>query len=170
MCKIRVIFKAEDNRILKDDVYQFDKLEISPVDRPSYITCVTSDEKIYLNSYFINEEEKFEQVVADSKLRFTYGKQSGRISQVVTTYTRFHDTILFSYKFSLPENLNIRITNNIREYLKLYGCILTILESSTRYTEDDTINVNDLLKIAEETQDYRRTCSEHLNNDETIGK
>lgn len=137
MCKIRVIFKAEDNHILKDEVYQFDELEISPVDRPSYITCVPLDDKIYLNSYFINEEESFNKIEVDTKLCFEYGVKSGRISHLETSYLRFHDTTLFRCTQSLPNNLFIRVANNIKEYLKLYGYILTELNASVEYKEDE---------------------------------
>lgn len=135
MCKIRVIFKAEDNRILKDEVYQFDELEISPVDRPSYITCVPHEEKIYLKSYFINEEELFKDVEVDSKLNFSYGLMSGRIRLLVSSYLLFHDTTMFRCIQALPENLNVRAANNVKEYLKLYSLVLQQLESSTHYRE-----------------------------------
>ena len=145
MCKIRVIFKAEDNRILKDEVYQFDELEISPVDRPSYITCVPLDDQIYLNSYFINDDEHFCKIVVDPKLNFSYGALSGRIRQLITTYYKFHDTTIYRCQNSLPEGLNIRVKNNIREYLKLYGLILSKLESSVKYEEDDTTALNEVV-------------------------
>ena len=144
MCKIRVIFKAEDNRILKDEVYQFDELEISPVDRPSYITCVPLDEKICLNSYFINEEESFNKIVVDTKLSFAYGEKSGRISHLETFYFRFHNTTLFRCTQSLPSNLNIRVANNIKEYLKLYGYILAELNASVEYKEDEKFDLEEL--------------------------
>lgn len=130
MCKIRVIFKAEDNRILNDIVYQLDELEISPVDRPSYITCVPHDDKIYLNSYFINEEEKFKDVVVDSGLKFSYGLISGRIREMITSYLIFHDTTMFRCTKALPESLNVRASNNAKEYLKLYSKVL-ILRAAT---------------------------------------
>ncbi len=136
MCKIRVIFKAEDSRILNDNTYQFDELEISPVDRPSYITCVSRDDKIYINSYFINEEEEFKEIVVDSKLKFSYGVISGRIRQLVTSYIQFHETTMFRCTKALPESLNVRAANNVREYLKLYGFILKYLESSIHYDEN----------------------------------
>ena len=145
MCKIRVIFKAEYNRILKDEVYQFDELEISPVDRPSYITCVPLDDKIYLNSYFINDDEDFNKIVVDTKLNFSYGVLSGRIRQLITTYYRFHDTTMFRCLNALSEGLNIRVKNNISEYLKLYGLILSKLESSVKYVEDNTILLDEVV-------------------------
>lgn len=141
MCKIRVIFKAEDNRILNDAVYQFDELEISPIDRPSYITCVPHDDKIYLNSYFINEEEAFKEVMADSKLKFSLGVISGRILEMITSYPIFHDTTMFRCTQALPENLNVRAANNAKEYLKLYSKILMLLESSMHYVEENSTEV-----------------------------
>jgi hypothetical protein len=138
MCKIRVIFKTEDNRILNDAVYQFDELEISPVDRPSYITCVPHDDKIYLNSYFINEEEVFTKVIVDPKLNYSYGKASGRIRQMITSYPVFHDTTMFRCTHVLPDSLNVRAANNAREYLKLYSKILMLLETSIHYIEEES--------------------------------
>ena len=145
MCSIRVIFKAEDNRILKDDVFQFDGLEISPVDRPSYVTCVPYEDQIYLNSYFINDGEDFSKVVVDPKLNFSYGVLSGRIRQLITYYYKFHDTTMFRCQYALPEGLNIRVKNNIKEYLKLYGLILSKLESSVKYEEDNTITLDEVV-------------------------
>lgn len=145
MCKIRVIFKAEDNRILKDAVYQFDDLEISPVDRPSYITCISLDDKLFLNSYFINEEESFNKILVDSKLFFSYGVLSGRINHIETSYMRFHKTTIFRCTQSLPTNLNIRVSNNIKEYLKLYSYILIELNASVEYKEDEAFDIDGLL-------------------------
>lgn len=141
MCNIRVIFKAEDNRILKDEVCQFDGLEISPVDRPSYVTCVTYEEKIYLNSYFINEDERFIDISVDTKLFLSYGELSGRIRQIVTSYTSFYETTLYRCKQSLPNVLNIRVSNNFNEYLKLYNLILKMLDSSTKFKADENLDV-----------------------------
>lgn len=137
MCKIRVIFKTEDNRILNDEVYQFDELEISPVDRPSYITCVPHDDKIFLNSYFINEEEMFRNVVVDQKLQYSYGVKSGRIKQLISSYMVFHDTTMFRCTQVLPESLNVRAANNAKEYLKLYSFVLAKLDASLHYRTEE---------------------------------
>lgn len=145
MCKIRVIFKAGDNRILNDEVYQFDELEISPVDRPSYITCVPHDDKIYLNSYFINEEEAFKEVVVDSKITFSYGVVSGRIKQLISSHMIFHDTSLFRCIHALPETLYVRAANNAKEYLKLYSFVMSKLEASLHYSAEEPVGLDCLV-------------------------
>lgn len=137
MCQIRVIFKTEDNRILNDKVYQFDELEISPIDRPSYITCVSRDDNICLDSYFINEEEIYKVVDVDPKLKFSYGLVSGRIKQLITSYMIFHDTTMFRCIQVLPEGLNVRAANNVKQYLKLYSHILSELNASLYYRDVD---------------------------------
>lgn len=137
MCRIRVIFKAENNRILNDEVYQFDELDISPVDRPSYITCVPNGDNVSLYSYFINEEEAFRDVVVDPKLKFSYGVISGRIREMITSNPIIHDTTMFRcIQTLLPESLNVRAANNAKEYLKLYSFVLSKLDASIRYQEE----------------------------------
>ncbi len=140
MCKIRVIFKAADSRILNDEVFQFDELVISPVDRPSYITCVSYDDKVCFNCFFINEEETFMDVVVDSKLRFSYGTVSGRIKQLISSYVIFHNTTLYRCNQALPESLNVRAANNAKEYLKLYNLVLSRLDASLHYNDEELIN------------------------------
>ncbi len=141
MCRIRAIFKSENNRILKDDIYAFEELSISPVDRPSYITCVSHGNIITMNSYFINEEESFINIVVDPQLQFSYGELSGRINHLETSYSVFHETTLFRCKKALPGYLNTRIDNNVKEYLKLYGFILSELNASVEYKEDETFDL-----------------------------
>lgn len=136
MCRIRVIFKNEDDSIIKDAVYQFDSLVISPVDRPSYVTCSIKGEQKTICSYFMNDAEQFCIVKVDDKLEFSYGKLSGRINKLITTYLILYDTTIFRSKQSLPEDLNVRVSNNVNEYLRLYGFILEKLEDSLVYKNE----------------------------------
>lgn len=137
MCKIRVIFKTNKDRIVKDEIYQFENLEISPIDRPAYVTCLIEDETVKLYSYFINDAEDFCDFIFDEKLMFTYGKLSGRIEKLITSNSKIYDTTLFRIMQQLPENLSIRVSNNVREYLRLYGFIMDILQSSLTYKKEE---------------------------------
>ena len=139
MCTIRVIFKNEDDTIIKDEVYQFDSLIISPVDRPSYVTCSIKGEQKTICSYFINDAEQFCDVKVDDKIEFSYGKLSGRINKLITSYLKLFETSIFRIKQSLPDDLNVRVSNNVKEYLRLYGFILDKLEDSLIY--NDGINL-----------------------------
>ena len=144
MCRIRVIFKNEDKSIIKDEVYQFDSLVISPVDRPSYVTCSIEGEKKTICSYFINNSEQFCEIKVDAKMEFSYGKLSGRIDKLITSYLQLYDTTRFRCKQSIPDDLSVRASNNLNEYLRLYGFILEKLENSLVYksetpTQEDVI-------------------------------
>ena len=136
MCKIRVIFKNEDDSIIKDEVYQFESLVISPVDRPSYVTCFIEGEKKTICSYFINNSEQFCEIKVDDKIEFSYGKLSGRIDKLITSYLQLYDTTRFRCKQSIPSDLNVRVSNNVNEYLRLYGFILDKLEDSLVYKNE----------------------------------
>jgi hypothetical protein len=132
----------DSDRIIKDDIYQFENLEISPIDRPSYVTCLIDDEKMTICGYFINDAEEFCDVWVDEKLEFYYGNLSGRIKKLITSNTKLFETTLYRSMQLLPEGLNTRISNNIKEYMKLYGSILDILESSLKYKkEEDVLNM-----------------------------
>lgn len=133
MCKIRIIFKRDNDKIIKDEIYQFDNLEISPIDRPSYITCMIGDGQKSFTASFINDEESFCEIVVDETLQYMYGKLSGRIKELLTTQEKLYDTTLFRCKNLLPSDLTTRVSNNINEYLKLYALILEKLESSLYY-------------------------------------
>ena len=137
MCKIRIIFKTDNDRIVKDEIFPFEKLEISPIDRPAYVTCLIEDEQITVCSYFINDTEVFYDFKLDEKLEFKYGKLSGRIEKLITSYTKIYDTTSFRIMQLLRGNLSIRVSNNIREYLKLCGFILDILQSSLTYKKEE---------------------------------
>lgn len=137
MCKIRIIFKTDNDRIVKDEVFPFENLEISPIDRPAYVTCLIEDEKITMYSYFINDVEVFCDFKLDEKLEFKYGELSGRIEKLITSYTKIYNTTSFRIMQLLPGNLSIRVSNNVREYLKLYGYVLDILQSSLTYKKEE---------------------------------
>ena len=137
MCKIRIIFKTDNDRIVKDEVFPFENLEISPIDRPAYVTCLIEDEKVKIYSYFINDSETFCEFTFNEKLSFKYGKLSGRIESLITSYTMIYETTSFSIMQMLPGNPGIRVSNNVREYLKLYNHVLKILESSLKYKNED---------------------------------
>ena len=137
MCKIRVIFKTDKDRIVKDEIYQFENLEISPIDRPAYVTCLFENETVKMYSYFINEAEDFCDFKLDEKLEFTYGKLSGRIKRLIVSNTKIYDTTLFRIMQQLSDNLSIRVSNNVKEYLRLYGFILDILQSSLTYKKEE---------------------------------
>lgn len=137
MCKIRIIFKTDNDRIVKDEVFPFENLEISPIDRPAYVTCLIEDEKVKIYSYFINDSEAFSDFILNEKLEFKYGELSGRIEKMITFYTKIYNTTSFRIMQLLPGNLSIRVSNNIREYLKLYGFVLDILQSSLKYKKED---------------------------------
>ena len=136
MCRIRVIFKNEDDSIIKDEVYQFDSLVISPVDRPSYVTCSIEGEKKTICSYFINNSEQFGEIKVDDMIEFSYGKLSGRIDKLITSYIQLYDTTRFRCKQSIPDDLNVRVSNNVNEYLRLYSFILEKLEDSLVYKKE----------------------------------
>ena len=126
MCKIRIIFKNEKDMIVDDVIYQFDNLEISPIDRPSYLTCRTDESGVVIGAYFTNDAERFSDVVVDDMLKFNYGDLSGRIKYICVSNTMLYDTTIFRCIRSLPDNLSRRVFNNINEYLKLYGHVLEL--------------------------------------------
>ena len=142
MCRVRVIFKSKEERILKDQVYQFDNLKISPIDRPSYVICITDGNRFDLQSFFISDDESFRDVIVDENVRFLYGNLSGRIKRLETSHYRIHSTAMFRCKQALPTELSIRVKNNINEYLQLYDLILGKLDNSTTYVEEE-LNADD---------------------------
>ena len=137
MCKIRIIFKTDNDRIIKDEIFPFENLEISPIDRPAYVTCLLEDEKVTVYSFFINDAEEFCEFKLDEKFEFKYGELSGRIEKLITSYTKIYDTTSFRIMQLLPDNLSIRVSNNVREYLKLYSYVLDILQSSLPYKKEE---------------------------------
>lgn len=146
MCKIRIIFKTDNDRIVKDEVFPFENLEISPIDRPAYVTCLIEDEKVKIYSYFINDSEAFCEFTFNEKLCFKYGELSGRIESLITSYTMIYETTSFSIMQMLPGNPGIRVSNNVREYLKLYNHVLKILESSLKYKNEECAQEVELIE------------------------
>lgn len=130
MCKIRVIFKRENDIIIKDSIWDFNNLEISPIDRPSYVTCTINNDEKEFCSYFLDKTEKCEELIVDNKLRFSYGIISGKINKLVTTHPKIHETTMFNSIQLLINVLGNRGCNNIKEYLKLYNVLLLKLNES----------------------------------------
>ena len=93
---------------------------------------IGNDKKTFI-ACFINDEEPFCEIIVDETLKYRYGKLSGRIGELQTTQEKLFDTTLFRCKQSLTNDLSTRVSNNINEYLKMYGLILNKLEASLYY-------------------------------------